>query len=280
MTLEEMKQRRRELGYTYRRLSELSGVPVGTIQKIFGGMTASPRYETLLALEKVLLGQPKNQEVRTRPGTYSGMVSEEALTGWGKKQGEFTVEDLEKLPEDKRYELIDGILFDMSDGPTYGHQVVAMEILFQCREFIRRNGGKCRTMTAPFSVHLDRDNRTSVQPDVMILCRDEDLNYHNYQGAPDFVVEVLSPSTRRKDMTLKLRKYEAAGVREYWMIDVEKEKVIVHVYGEEPDVWIYGFDQPIPVWIFGGELKVDLRPIREDLEEIRKRGNGNVDQGN
>ena len=68
MTLEEMKQRRRELGYTYRRLSELSGVPVGTIQKIFGGMTASPRYETLLALEKVLLGQPKNQKYGRAPG--------------------------------------------------------------------------------------------------------------------------------------------------------------------------------------------------------------------
>lgn len=275
MTLEEMKRKRRELGYTYQKLSELSGVPRGTIQKIFGGVTSSPRYETLLALERVLSGQTEPPEYTAPARPYPNMVAEEVLLDWGKKQGELTTEDLERLPEDKRYELIDGILFDMSDGPTYGHQMVAGEIFYQCKSYVRRRNGKCRAMTAPFSVHLDRDDKTSVQPDVMILCRNEDLNYRNYQGAPDFVVEVLSPSTRKKDMTLKLRKYEMAGVREYWMIDVEKEKVIVHVYGEEPDVWIYGFDTPIPVWIFDGDLEIDLSLIREDLAEVRERGDGN-----
>ena len=77
----------------------------------------------------------------------------------------------------------------------------------------------------PVDVQLDCDNRTMLQPDVFVTCNKDKLKKRNVYGAPDFVVEILSPSTRRKDMTIKKEKYKKAGVREYWMVDIDNEKI-------------------------------------------------------
>ena len=108
MTIQEMLKRKTELGYTYAQLSELSGVPVGTIQKIFSGVTSSPRYETLRALEQVLK-EPENS-----------YLCEEQVAYKVKKQGEYTLEDYYKIPDERRVELIDGVIYDMS-SPTSAH---------------------------------------------------------------------------------------------------------------------------------------------------------------
>ena len=108
MTIQEMRERKKELGYSYGQIADLSGLPVGTVQKVLGGITASPRYETLLALEKVL-----------NPKKPSG-VSDVAYKYQAKSQGQYTVEDYYQFPEERRAELIDGWIYDMS-APTSAH---------------------------------------------------------------------------------------------------------------------------------------------------------------
>ena len=107
MTVEEMRRRKKELGYTNEKISELSGVPLGTVQKIFAGVTSSPRYDTLMALERLLKAADNR-------------IEEAVMAYQIKKQGEFTLEDYYELPDERRVELIDGVFYDMA-SPTSIH---------------------------------------------------------------------------------------------------------------------------------------------------------------
>lgn len=275
MTLSQMQYYKQQHGYSYDQLSQLTGIPKGTIQKIFTGVTKSPRYDTLQALERVL--KPVNQD---KPAGFADdeqaglinqpdMVCETAVPYGQKKQGEYTLEDYYALPEDKRYELIDGVLYEMT-APTTVHQIIALQMCYQIEKFIEGKEGSCMTYIAPVDVQLDCDDKTMVEPDVIILCdRSKDINRCIY-GAPDFVAEVLSKSTRRKDIGVKTYKYANAGVREYWMIDPKDMKVIVYTFAQNDDaedtVSIFGFQDKIPVGIYNGELKIDFAKISKRLE--------------
>lgn len=251
MTLEEMRARKRELGYTYDQIAELSGLPVGTVQKVFLEITKSPRYDTLQALEKVL----KSEQV--------SMVKETSAYNVDVKQGQYTVEDYLRLPEEERVELIDGVIYDMA-APTDKHQIISDEIQSRFREHIRKNKGKCVTITAPLDVQLDCDNKTMVQPDVVIVCDRSKFKEGRIFGAPDLVVEVLSESTKKKDVVVKGAKYSSAGVREYWIVDPKKKRVHVFCY-EQEDVLptMYTFEHKVPVGIWNNECEVDFAEIYE-----------------
>ena len=186
----------------------------------------------------------------------------------GKKQGEYTIEDRNALPEDHPSELIDGVIYHMA-SPALRHQSISGSIYRQLWNYIDAHGGNCVPVSAPTDVRLDRDERTMVVPDVFVICQPDDDRMDNgkyINGAPDLIIEVLSPSTRRKDMFTKLYKYEEAGVREYWIVDPKKEKVIVYTLGEESDVSLYGFDSEIPVGIYEGECRIDFQRIVRDLK--------------
>ncbi len=257
MTIDEMKSRKQELGYSYARLSELSGVPVPTIQKIFSGTTASPRYETLKALEKVL-------QLSKSPDTRS-MIKESAVSyaaeTTGRMQGSYTIEDYYQLPEDHRAELINGVIYDM-DAPAPVHQLICGEVYAQIRQFIREHHGSCIPFISPIDVQLNRDDRTMVQPDVIIVSNEDIISNRNIYGAPDFVLEVVSPSTRRKDFTKKLTIYEAAGVREYWLIDPYKRMVFVYFFEDEALCpGLYPIDGEIPLNLYQGKLNISLDAV-------------------
>lgn len=254
MNLEQMKERKRELGYTYEQIAVLSGVPLGTVQKVFSGATASPRYDTLRALEQVF--QKKEELFVREAGAYDA-----------KKQGEYTVEDYRALPDDQRMELIDGVLYDMA-APTGIHQIVGGEIYAVLREHIRKKRGKCLPMYSPIDVQLDCDDKTIVQPDVLVLCDVSRLSGNTISGAPDFIVEVLSKSTKKKDMFIKLNKYMNAGVREYWMVDFDKMKIPVYDFEHDNYPVLYGTDSVIPVGIFDGECTIDFGEITEYLKSF------------
>ena len=283
MNLSQMQYNKQQYGYSYDRLSQLTGIPKGTIQKIFTGVTKSPRYETLQALERVLKPENPPKAAESTKGLYmesrqygadagvnqSDRVCETAVPYGQKKQGEYTLEDYYALPEDKRYELIDGVLYEMT-APTTLHQIIALQMCYQIEKFIEEKEGSCMTYIAPVDVQLDCDDKTMVEPDVIILCdRSKDINRCIY-GAPDFVAEVLSKSTRRKDIGVKTYKYANAGVREYWMIDPKDMKVIVYTFAQNDDaedtVSIFGFQDKIPVGIYNGELKIDFAKISKRLE--------------
>ena len=132
-----------------------------------------------------------------------------------------TLEDYLALPAEQRVELIDGMFYDMA-APGYRHQSIAGEIYVQLKNFVRSRKGACLPFIAPADVQLDCDDKTIVQPDVFVVCDRKRLGETRLLGAPDMCIEVLSPSTRARDMRLKRDKYEAAGVREYWLVDPEK----------------------------------------------------------
>ena len=250
-----MRQKKKEKGYTYAQIADLSGVPLGTVQKVFSGETEKPRYDTLLALEQLFTDTP--------------VLRESALykhNGRYERNGSYTLDDYYALPDEQRVELIDGYFYDMS-SPTFGHQSIGGEIHRQIANYIMEHGGDCRPFIAPVDVQLDCDNKTMVQPDVGIVCDPSKIKRFGIYGAPDFLVEVISPSTKKKDYALKLSKYMEAGVREYWILDFRQEKILVYFF--ESDIYpvIYGFDQPVPVNIYDGNLKIDFSNIARWLEE-------------
>jgi Uma2 family endonuclease len=262
MTLEEMKLRKRQKGYSYAMIAELSGVPVGTVQKVFSGETKNPRYDTLQAIADVLKEDDKSL-VLNDSATYSYGKG----FGFEKKQGEYTLDDYYNLPEDVRAELIDGEIIIM-DAPNTFHQEIVLEISFQIKKYIKDNKGTCRVYVSPIDVQLDCDNRTMVEPDVIIVCDDNKRYKRNIYGAPDFVLEVVSHSTMRRDYCKKLSKYDNAGVREYWIMDPYKKQMIVFFFEENIYARIYDLSEPIPVNIYGGKLLIETDEIKRYCDEL------------
>ncbi len=268
MTVEEMKRIKIERGYSNVRLSELSGVPETTIQKIFSGTTSCPRYDTLQALEKVLGAEEKGSDRYVYRNIAEGSVVRDSAGAYAydaspkfDRQGTYTITDREKIPEDIRTELIDGVIYEMA-SPTPFHQLFAGIVHAQFLQFISGKGGDCVPFVGPVDVQLDRDEKTMLVPDVVVVCHPEIITNKCIYGEPDFVLEVISPSTKRRDYTKKLSKYQEAGVREYWIVDPYQKMVFVYYFAEETKCpAMYGIDRKIPVNIYDGELEIDLTSV-------------------
>ncbi len=143
----------------------------------------------------------------------------------------YTFADVLTWPGDERAELIDGEVVMMAP-PTTTHQLISGEIFRQLANYLE--GKKCRAIPAPFAVRLfekdgeaPEDIGTVVEPDISIVCDTSKLDKHGCKGAPDMVVEILSPSTQRHDRLVKLSLYQRAGVREYWIVNPEDQTVQV-----------------------------------------------------
>lgn len=275
---ERIKRRKEELGMTTSALAKLSGVPVGTINKIMTGETKSPRYDTLAALEKVLFpeeqrGVSYNYNERAakpigcvREGNLSYTASRQDEKEIGtKKQGEYTLTDYYALPEDVRAELIDGELIFM-EAPDFAHQFIISELSFLLTSYIRQKQGTCLVLTSPLDVQLDCDDRTMVQPDILVSCQRERRNTRGIYGAPDMVIEVTSPSTKKRDYSKKMVKYMEAGVREYWIVDLQKRVLITYFFEEDMIPHVYTFESEIPVRMFQAECKIDFKGIAERMQ--------------
>lgn len=255
MTINEMRERKEELRYSYETIAELSAISVEIVRDVLEGIIKSPEYEVRKMLEEVL-------EVPEYYETFPGVKEETLAYLAPKRQGEYTLDDYFALPDEQRVELIDGVIYDMA-APTFGHQFVGDEINAVFRDFIRKKKGKCASVTSPVDVQLDRNNKTMVQPDVLILCEKDKLRNGRVFGAPDLVVEVLLPSTRKKDIHIKTRKYRDAGVREYWRVDFRKKRVYVDEFEKGKETVLYTFEQDVPVGIFNYECKVNFKEIDE-----------------
>ena len=332
MTIEEMKKRKIELGLTGEMIAKASGVPLGTVQKIFSGATKAPRKATIDALIKVLEKRPEEAYGEDRFNRHgrmeqSGQSHRMEQSGWSDrsvrtdlpgrsgqsyrtdgfhpepapyymesvglygdtgnraymkaqagavkepvgnysavpKHGAYTIADYYSLPDDQRVELIDGEFYDMG-APSLRHQrlIFLLQLLFE--ECIEQHGGPCEVFAAPCDVRLDRDNYTMVQPDLLVICGDFDRHGIRYEGPPELVVEVLSDSTRSKDLFLKLYKYQNAGVKEYWIVDPKKQTVTVHYFDtEEYDPKRYDFQSEIPINISKGECRIDFSRILDRM---------------
>lgn len=144
-------------------------------------------------------------------------------------QGEWTYEDYLKLPDDgRRFEIIEGVLY-VTNAPNIDHQFVVLEVSRQIGNFvIEKKLGF--VLPAPFEIHLSERTRP-VLPDVIFIKSERwpETGAGYFEGAPDLIVEVLSPSTRRTDQVVKFTAYEQAGVPEYWIVDPKSRSVQVFV---------------------------------------------------
>ena len=265
MTIKEMIEKKKELGYSNETLSKLSGVPFSTIQKIFSGTTDRPRQKTIEAIQKVLeSGEASAMIYNTAYARTSGTA--EAVAAYcTKRKGEYTLEDYYAIPDERRVELIDGEIFNMA-APSALHQLILGELYAQFRTSVDAHGLPCRVILSPCDVQLDLDDRTMVQPDLFVLCRDIDLKNRSIPGAPDLTVEILSDSTRAKDLLLKTYKYKNAGVREYWIVDPVKQEVLVYDFSDESLTPVkYTFTDRIPIGISGGKCMIDFERIKNAL---------------
>ena len=282
LTVEEIKQKKKEYGFSNQQVAKLSGVPLGTVQKVLGNVTRSPRVETLMAISRIFESSPQisayAQDLTTcfhgSPDYNNICYTADSMpcchssldynTHYYDRQGTYTLSDYLALPSDQRVELIDGYIYDMG-APTSYHQLMAGEIFAEIRDFIKKKKGTCVPFMAPTDVQLDCDNRTMVEPDVMIVCDRSKITGKRVIGAPDFVAELLSPSTRHKDILIKSFKFQNAGVKEYWMVDQKEHKVMVYDFREEVTIKIYTFEDKIPVSIYNGELVIDMKEISDYL---------------
>ena len=170
------------------------------------------------------------------------------------KSNTYTINDIYALPEGQRAELIDGQIYDMAP-PSPMHQELVMELSATLRDYIKKNGGSCKVYPAPFAVFLNEDDRNYVEPDISVICDSSKVDNRGYQGAPDFIIEIVSPSSQRMDYLTKLFKYRTAGVREYWIVNPLQRTVQVYSFEGTEDSTQYSFDDEITVTIYG-DLKI------------------------
>ncbi|MCI8783296.1 MAG: Uma2 family endonuclease [Dorea sp.] len=163
----------------------------------------------------------------------------------------YTAEDYWNLPEGQRAELIDGNLYAMAP-PNRIHQELLIELSTTIHNYIKKNDGSCKIYPAPFAVNLNADDKIWVEPDISVICDKNKLSTRGCEGAPDWVIEIISPSSTRIDCAIKLFKYRTAGVREYWIVNPIKKIVQTYIFEGEEDANIYSFDDKIPVYIFDG----------------------------
>ena len=182
----------------------------------------------------------------------------------------YTYEDYYKWDDDNRWELIDGVPYLMAPAPSYRHQSVSVELTRQLSNFLKEN--PCKVLAAPVDVRLNADDKddTVVQPDIIVVCDEAkfEKSGRSVVGAPDFVVEILSPSTAKRDWITKKKLYQKYGVKEYWIVDIGIKGVMTHVlvdnvgyisqsYGEHDDA--------VPVAVLEG-CTINLTDVFEGIE--------------
>lgn len=167
-----------------------------------------------------------------------------------KKEELYTIEDIYALPNGERAELIDGKIYYMAP-PNTKHQRLVHFFDREIGNYIQSKHGECEVFPAPFAVFLNENDTNYVEPDISVICDKNKISDKGCHGAPDWIIEIVSPSSKQMDYYKKLFKYRTAGVREYWVVDPEKELVTIYDF-EKDSMEEYSFDKDIPVGIYEG----------------------------
>ena len=165
------------------------------------------------------------------------------------KSDYYTIDYIYSLPEGERAELIDGVIYNMAP-PNRIHQKLVSQFTKAIGQYIDKNNGDCEVYPAPFAVFLNADDRNYVEPDISVICDKDKLNDKGCNGAPDWIIEIISPSTKRIDYGIKLLKYRTAGVREYWIVNPLTNTVNVYNFEKEEQSDQYSFEDDIEVCIY------------------------------
>jgi Uma2 family endonuclease len=184
-----------------------------------------------------------------------------------KLEERFTYGDYVTWDDGERWELIDGVPYNMSPAPRVRHQQILVDLIRQFASWLIDK--QCQVFAAPFDVRLPEANesddlvKTVVQPDLVVICDKGKLDEAGCRGAPDLVVEILSPSTVQKDLKIKFARYERAGVLEYWIVDPAGKTVQAFTLGPDgrygrPQVFVDGDQAPVDIL---PEMVIDLGAV-------------------
>ncbi|MDO5423167.1 MAG: Uma2 family endonuclease [Eubacteriales bacterium] len=169
----------------------------------------------------------------------------------------YTIDDIYALPEGTRAELIDGQIYYMAP-PSRIHQEISGELHYIIKDYIRQKAGTCKIYSAPFAVFLLNNDETNyVEPDISIVCDRSKLDDKGCHGAPDWIIEIVSPSNPGHDYVTKLSEYNAAGVREYWIVDPTTESITVYFFESNLFAQRYTFSDSVKVHIYD-DLEIDF----------------------
>ncbi|MDE6920831.1 MAG: Uma2 family endonuclease [Lachnospiraceae bacterium] len=166
----------------------------------------------------------------------------------------YTIDDIYALPQGARAEIVDGKIYYMAP-PSRTHQRLLHFFDVMIENYIQAKNGSCEVYPAPFAVFLDpEDDTTYFEPDISVICDTSKLDEKGCHGAPDWIIEIVSPGSKSMDYFTKLVKYQAANVREYWIVNPVKEQIIVYQFedGKVKEVEQYSFAEEVPVGIYEG----------------------------
>lgn len=176
----------------------------------------------------------------------------------------YTEDDYYNLPETIRAELIDGQFYDMS-APSRVHQEILHFLDKKIGNYIDAKDGLCKVYPAPFAVKLFNDNQNIVEPDISVICDRKKLTDKGCTGAPDWIIEIVSPSNPDHDYIRKLNLYANAGVREYWIVNPQKQTIHIYFFEERPfDIKRYTFQDVIKVNIYD-DFSIDFSELKLEL---------------
>ena len=223
---------------------------------------AIEREEYFMTIEG---GKAKTAEQAIQEGESNTEEGGKILT-----RGLYTVADIEALPEGERAELIDGEMFIMA-APTWKHQDLLAWMMYVIKRHIMENKGKCRMVPAPFAVYIKKDQYNYVEPDIIVICDRDKLDNKGCHGAPDWVIEIVSPSSKYMDRVRKLTLYKEAGVREYWIVDPMQTNVTVYDLEHNIDPKVYSFTDRIKAGIYE-DFEIDFNEYLEELKEFEAGG--------
>lgn len=177
----------------------------------------------------------------------------------------FSLADYEALPDTVRAEVYDGEVIYLS-SPSQEHQTTLTELLVTIRSYIKNKKGNCSVFPAPFDVKLNDSPLTIVQPDLIIVCDKNKLDGKRCNGAPDFIIEIVSPGNPADDYIKKLYYYKTYGVREYWIVDPRRKNITVNYFEENVLNVQYSFDATVKVNIYD-DLYIDFSEIAMILNQ-------------
>jgi len=184
-----------------------------------------------------------------------------------KREKRYTYTDYASWNDDEHWELIDGVAYAMAPGPSEPHQGVSNGLTWQLNNYLR--GKPCKVRSAPFDVRLNADGAddTVVQPDIMVICDISKIKHEGCVGAPDLVVEILSPSSTRHDTHRKFCAYQKAGVKEYWIVNPETKTVQTHILSSgEYITRVYADSDEVPVSVLDGCI-IKMQDVFEEVVE-------------
>lgn len=173
----------------------------------------------------------------------------------------YTIDDIYNLPDGQRAELIDGELYMMA-APGRLHQRLVKEFTYLIEDYIRHRNGDCEVYPSPFAVFLNADDRIYLEPDISVICDRNKLTDEGCKGAPDWIIEIVSPSSRAMDYNKKLFKYRTAGVREYWIVDPMNRQIMVYHF-EHDTFEQYFFSDKVKAGIYE-DFEIDFSGIKTE----------------